>query len=413
MLRGYRFRIYPTQKEAKTLNRQMFLSKELYNLLLKKANSYYRETGKFFTRNRMNLWIRALKQERKEFNEVYSQVLQNVSDRIWKGYQNFFRRIKERNQGKKTKAGFPRVKTFVQSLTYPQFGFELVKKKVQYVRVSNIGLIPVVLDRQPQGTVKTMTIKKSRSGEFHASFLARIKDTKFVSNRKPVVGMDLGLESYATLSNGKKIPNPRAMERGMKRLRMRHREVSRKRRGGRNWRNAVIRLAKLSERITRQRDDYLHKISHNLVNSYSFIAFERLGIKNMLKNHRFARSISDASWSNFIRMLCYKAENAGCRVEGVDPRNTSRTCSRCGAVQDVPLSQRTYACANCGMSMDRDINAAVNILQESTAGHAGIHASGDVAATTPKDVASRIDEPGTIHVGTDAGNHTFRCGRMS
>ncbi len=257
----------------------------------------------------------------------------------------------------------------------------------------------------PEAFMSPEPVSDEVLGTVHtASFLASIEDHEFVSNQKPVIGMDIGLESYATLSNGQKIANPRVMEKEMRRLRKRYREVSRKERGGKNRRNAVIRLAKTSERIARQRMDYLHKISHTLVNSYSFIAFEKLGIKDMLKNRRLSRSISDASWSDFLRMLCYKAENAGCGVEGVDPRNTSRTCSRCAAVQDMPLSQRTYACASCGMLMDRDINAAVNILQRSTAGHAGIHASGDAATTAPKDAASRIDEPGTTRVETDAGN---------
>ncbi len=403
MLRCYRFRVYPTRRERRDLNMQMLLAKELYNLILEKAKCHYKETGKTFTRNMMNIWITDLKKEKPEFNKVYSQVLQNVADRVAKAYLNFFRRVNQKKSGMKIKAGFPRSRKFVQSLTYPQFGFAVIQERKR-IELSTIGRIPTVFDRKIRGSAKTLTIKKARSGEWYASVLVSIEDNEFVSNKKGPIGIDLGLESYATLSNGEKVQNARIMDESLARLRRKHRIVSRRKKGGANRRKAVVKLARVSEHIARQRDDSLHKLSHKLVNSYSLIAYERLNIKDMLKNRHLSRSISDASWANFIRMVCYKAESAGCRTIGVDPRGTSKRCSRCGNEREIPLSERVYNCMKCSLSIDRDINAAINILNRATAGHAGIYASGDTVTTAERSAANSVDEPGTIYRKRPVGN---------
>ncbi|MDE1856281.1 MAG: transposase [Candidatus Micrarchaeota archaeon] len=403
MLRAYKLRMYPTKREKKTLNRQMLLAKELYNLLLEKAKTHYKETNKTLSRNTMNLWITKLKVERNEFTEMYTQVLQNVADRVSKAYSNFFKRVKEKGKGKKIKAGFPRAKTFVQSLTYPQFGFIIIPNKKR-IQVSNIGTVETVFDREIEGKVKTLTIKKSRSLEWYACIIVESEDKPFASNDKEKIGVDLGIESFVTLSNGQKIENKRYEKKSSGKLRRLHRRVSRKLKGGNNRRKAVIKLARLSEHIARQRNDYLNKISHSLVNSYSLIVYEKLNINSMLKNHNIARSINDVSWGNFIKMLCYKAESAGCRAIGVNPRNTSKMCNRCGSIKEMPLSERIFSCSACGIRIDRDINAARNILNEGTAGHAGSNASGEVATTATKIAASSLHELGTIHGNCAIGN---------
>ncbi len=398
MLRACKYRAYPTKKERKALNYQMSLAKELYNLLLSKAKEYYKETGKTLTRYKMNKMITEIKEGNGEFDRVYSQVLQNVADRVSKAYSNFFGRVKARRTGVKIRAGFPREKTFVTSLTYPQFGFTLQERSVG---ISLIGKVPIVVDRKADGDVKTMTIKKEKSGKWHVTFVSDIKDAKVQQNDRPQIGIDLGINNYATLSNGIKIENPRFGEIISKKMGKLHRQISRKKKGSMNRRKSVIKLARLSEHLAMQRNDYLNKLSHNLVNSYSMIAYEELKVADMVYNSYLSRGIYDASWSQFIRMLCYKAESAGCRAIGVDPKNTTKTCSNCNNVQKMSLSDRIYECRSCGISIDRDLNASINILKIATVGHTGSDAFGEVASTTAIAVASGFDELGTI-LGSDA-----------
>ncbi len=390
---SYRFRAYPSQSQKPALNRQMFLSKRLYNLLLEQSQKHFKDTGKTFTKYDMNKWITKLKKKNPEFNELYSQVCQNIADRVSKAYKNFFRRIKERKQGKKVKVGFPRFKSYVSSLTYPQSGFKLERKKVS---ISKIGRVNFVNHREIEGEIKALTIKQTKSQEWHISFSVEKEDTPPFSNNKPEIGMDLGLKEYATLSDGTRITNPRISNKSIDKLKMIQRRLSKKKRGGRNRSSARIKLARISEHIARQREDFLHKTSHNLVNSYSFIAYEELKIANMVRNHNLARQITDASWGNFTQYLCYKAESAGCRVVGVNPRNTTKTCSKCGNIQDIGLSERTYLCQNCGLKIDRDLNASINIL--TTAGLAESNASGDVVRPQLREAV--VVESGTILGGS-------------
>ncbi|MDA8055727.1 MAG: transposase [Thermoplasmatales archaeon] len=392
MKKTYQYRAYPSQSQKLALNHQMYLSKRLYNLLLEQSQKNFKETGKTSTKYDMNRWITEFKKKNPEFNEMYAQVCQNIADRVSKGYKNFFRRIKERKQGKKVRAGFPRFKSYVSSLTYPQSGFKPEKNKVS---VSKIGNINFVKHREMEGRIKTFTIKKIKSQEWYITFSVEKEDTPLHTNGKPIIGMDLGLKEYATLSDRTRIPNPRLSNKSIGKIKMAQRRLSNKKKGGRNRKKAKIRLAKVSEHIARQRDDFIHKTSYRLVNSYSFIAYEELKIANMVKNHNLARQITDASWGNFTRYLCYKAESAGCRVVGVNPKNTTRTCSGCGNIQDIELSERTYLCRNCGLEIDRDLNASINIL--ATAGLAGSNASGD--AVRPQQKANVV-ESGTTFGGS-------------
>ena len=174
--------------------------------------------------------------------------------------------------------------------------------------------------------------------------------------------------------------------------------ISRKKKGGRNRRKAAQRAARAHARVARQRTDFLHKLSFHLARHYGFIAVEALNIRGMVKNHRLAKHISDASWGRFIQMLAYKAVTAGGQLIPVAARDTSQLCSKCGNKTTIGLGQRTFACARCGLSLGRDINAARNILARATAGPAGSHACGDQASTLPlqKGGASQVAEAGTI-----------------
>lgn len=357
----------------------MGLAKEIYNLLLEKSKEHYKETGKTFSQFDMNKHIKELKLQRPEFSDVHSQVLQNISKRVSDGYKAFFRRVKEKKKGKKIKVGFPRPKKSVCSFTYPQTGFTF--KNQRRVYLSGIGSIPIVLHRLPKGEIKTCTIKHYRSRKWYVSFSNEVPAEDFRSNGKGEVGIDVGLKSFATLSNGQKVEPPKFLRKSEDRLKLLQRRVSRKKKGSKSKKKARHRLAKLDEKVSNQRFDFLHKLSIQQVTSYGIIALKDLKVQNMAKNHHLAKSISDASWGTYKQMLHYKALSAGCEVIDVSPKDTTKMCSNCGNKQDMPLSERTYNCPICGHVEDRDLNAAKNILKRATAGRAESYACGDTTST--------------------------------
>ena len=277
--------------------------------------------------------------------------------------------------GTKVKVGFPRYKKFVSSLTYPQGnGFRVEKKKVF---LSKIGNVNFVNHREMEGTAKTCTIKKTKSGEWYLTFSSELEITRPFTNGKEAIGIDLGISNYVTMSNGTVLNNIAISEREKSRMKRLQRAISRREKGSQKRRKAIFRFAKKYEHILRMKENHLHKLSYDLVNSYSFIAHENLNIQGMMKNHHLAKSIGESSWGNLIQLLQYKAESAGCVVVGTNPRNTSKTCSECGNIQDMPLSERTYECSKCCMSKDRDLNAAINMLNRAREGHSRSNASGD------------------------------------
>lgn len=358
----------------------MQLSKELYNLLLDKCKEHYKETGKTFSKFEMDKYITKLKKEQPKFNEIYTQVAQNISKRILDAYKAFFRRVREKRNGKKVKVGFPRFKKCVSSLTYPQLGFKLINNRRIYL--SKIDNIPIVLHRAPKGKIKTCFIKIYPSGKWYVGFSNELPEIEFESNGKEEVGIDVGLTNFITLSNGQKIESPKFLKKSEKKLKVLQRRVSRKKKGSRNRRKARFQYAKLEEKVSNQRFDFLHKLSREQVDSYGMIAIENLNVQDMLKTHHLAKSISDASWSTYKQLLHYKAQSAGCEVVDVNPRDTTKICSNCGNKKDMPLSKRTYKCPVCGYIEDRDINAAKNILKRSRGGLPRIHACGDLSSTS-------------------------------
>ncbi len=192
------------------------------------------------------------------------------------------------------------------------------------------------------------------------------------------VGIDLGLDSFVAMSDGTKIQKPKFMQLKRKKIARWQRIVARRNKGSKRRAKAKMGLQRTYQYSTNQSDDYLHKLSDTLVNSgYTSFAVEDLHIQNMVKNHDPPQSIQNASWNRFMQMLSYKAESAGMKAIKVDARNTSKECSNCGNIQDMPLSKRTYICNRCGMQKDRDINAAINILKRATLGQRGSHAQGE------------------------------------
>ena len=409
-LRSYKFRIYPTKKQTRRLNNHLNLCCELYNTLLQECRHAYRtEKKSLINRHELNKLIKEIKHNRPKFNTVYSQVLQDTRDRVINAYSHFFRRVKEKKSGKRIKVGFPRFKKFYKSITYPQNNGSFKFKNDRRLHVSKIGSILIVKHREIQGKRKRLTIKRNPAGQWFAIFSCEVETQKqeheFPNNK---VGIDVGLEKFATLSDGTKIENPRFFINSEKKLKKYQRRLSRKKKGSKNRIKARIKVAKVYNHILNQREDFLHKQSKWLVANYGFIAVEKLQINYMIKNHHLARSIADASWNNFIKMLCYKAESAGADFYKVNSRGTSQICSKCGKEVKKSLAVRIHKCPYCGLIIDRDLNSAINILKRATAGRVGSHACGDLTSTLPPEgKASRVVEAGTIRHEIGAGSTRF------
>ena len=395
-VRTFKFRIYPSRKQVIRLNHQLSLCREMYNILLERCRGEYRRDGTCLSRrNTLCRIVKEIKDEEPRFKTVFSQSLQNVADRLSKAYQHFFRRVKERVAGKRVKVGFPRFKRWVTSITYPQFGFQF--KSENRLHVSKIGNIPIVLHRVPRGRIKTLTIKQNPAGQWFACFVCKVGEVAGTQDDGEI-GIDMGIENFATLSDGTVIGNPRHLLKSEKRLKRLQRRASRKKKGSRNRRKAVHRLARLHVHVANQRHDFLHRTSRAIVDRYGLIAVEKLNGSNMLKNHCLAKHIHDASWDTFIGMLRYKAVAAGAELVEVDPRNTSQMCSQCGNIVPKELSVRVHRCTHCGFETHRDVNAALNILLRARAGRARSHACGDPTSTPATLVvgASGVYEAGTI-----------------
>ncbi len=380
-LRMYKYRLYPSRKQKERIINSFKVCKAAYNELLALNKDSYQFGDVTLGKFDYNKYLTG------KYREVHSQVLQNVSDRTHKAFQNFFRRVKDKSCKKK---GFPRFKSRINSMTYPQSGFKFVTERRLYA--SKIGNIPIVLHRIPKGKIKTLTIKVNRAGQWFAIFSCEIEALPIKHSSTKKIGLDVGLESFATLSNGSVIENPRFLIKSEKKLKRLQRRLSKKKKGSINRRKARYRLARQYLKVINQRTDFLHKLSHKLTKSYSFIAVEDLNIKNMIKNHWLAKSITDASWNSFVQMLSYKAITCGGQLVKINPKNTSKTCSECGTVTEMPLSKREFLCPSCGFVCHRDLNASINIL---TVGmdYAKPNACRDAVRPSLK---ARVVESGTI-----------------
>ncbi len=373
-MRAYRFRLYPSKQQEKELSHHLRIEKNLWNLLLEKTKKRYDEENKFYSKTEL--------QEMVKGTELYSQSAQAIAHHLHRSIQ-----AKIRAKNRNLKWGFPRFKSIerMKSIYYPQFGFSLNKK----LKVSPFGEIPIVRHQEIKGKVRTLTLKREFSGKWFAIFTSEEEPQIPKINIGPAVGLDLGLNRLATLSNGKFVKNPHQLRKFEGKLVQVQRSLSRKTKGSRNRKKAKRRVALVHEKIANVRKDYLHKQANRLLSNYSKIAMEDLRIKEMAEEGH-GKGIHDASWGTFTNILCYKAESAGSEIVFVDPKNTTKECSRCHSIVGKSLWERIHQCSSCGLVLDRDVNAAINILARATAGMAGCKACGDGAMASSLKQEARI-----------------------
>ncbi|HLI09707.1 MAG TPA: transposase [Ktedonobacteraceae bacterium] len=353
--KNFQYRLYPTKKQEALLNQTLAECRWLYNHLLEKRKTAYEQEGKSLTCYEQINTFPILKAERPSLKSVHSQVLQNVAVRIDLAFKAFFRRCKAGE-----KPGYPRFKGYgrYDSFCYPQSGFSLTHD--ERVTLSKIGSVKMVYHRPIRGKVKTCTIHKSSTGKWYVTFSVECEPER-LEPLDTQVGIDVGLNSFASLSTGEEIANPRFFRKEEKALAQVQRKHSKLAKGTPERRKHRKVVARVHERIKFRRENFTHQESRQIVDRFGVICVEDLTVNRMVHNHCLAKSIVDASWSAFFAQLFAKAEEAGRTAIKVNPAYTSQTCSVCGHRQKMPLSERIFKCPCCHAQLARDLNAAYNI----------------------------------------------------
>jgi putative transposase len=356
MIKTYKYRLYPNKEQQQKIDITIDLCRNLYNAALEHRIYLYKHAGISVTYIVQQNELPELKQVMPEYKTVQSQVLQNVLRRLDKAYQNFFRRVR---QGEKP--GFPRFQSYKRysSFTYPQSGFALSGNHLQ---LSKIGNVKVKLHRPIEGIIKTCTIVR-KNGRYYVCFSCEV-EPRTIPLTYQDTGIDMGVKEFCITSDGELLANPKNYRKTEAKLKKQQKSLSRKTKGSNRRKKAVSNLAGTHEHIANQRKDNAYKVANYLLSKYDIIVREDLQIENMVKNHHLAKSISDAGWGIFFNILDAKAKQApGKRVIAVDPKYTSQICSGCGQMVKKDLSVRIHSCPSCGLELDRDVNAAINILQ--------------------------------------------------
>jgi putative transposase len=358
-----KYRLYPNKEQRRLLEQQLEECRWLYNRLLKDRKTAWEQRQESIRLYDQHALLPALKAERPTLVRVQSQVLQNVAVRIDLAFKAFFRRLKAGET-----PGYPRFRgegRYV-SFTFPQVpvGCHL-DAEARRVRIMNVGQVKVVLHRPLEGTPKTATIQRSSTGKWYVCFACECAEPAPLPATGQILGIDVGLSVFAMPSTCVEdaIENPRFFRRDERALRGARRRLSRAEKGTphRAVRRRVV--ARIYERVAWRRSDFAHQHSRRIVNQFDLIAVEDLSVNRMLHNHCLAKSIADAAWTQFAAFLAHKAAWAGRRHVAVNPAYTSQDCSRCGHRQQLALADRVYQCPCCGLVLDRDLNAARNILR--------------------------------------------------
>lgn len=359
--KAVKVRLYPTPEQQVLLSQHFGCSRWWWNYALNKSIETYKKTGKSLGQSALNAFLPKLKkaEETVWLSECYSQVLQATTLNLTTAYKNFFA----------GRARFPRYKSKhgKQSIQYPQ-NVKVFDGAVQFP--GKVGKVKAKLHREIEGTIKTVTVSLDPSGKYFASILTEIEgENPDVRAEGRVIGVDLGLTHFAITSDGSKVSkysNPKHLAKHEKNLKRKQQKLAKKQKGSNSRNKAKKTVAKVYERVTKSRQDFLHKLSRKLVNENQVVVVENLNVKGMVRNHNLAKAISDAGWGTFTNFLAYKLEKKGGKLVEIDRWfPSSKLCSNCYyQIDELPLDVREWTCPNCGTRHDRDGNAATNIRAE-------------------------------------------------
>ncbi len=356
--KSFKYKLKPTPEQERALAFVVRRCRELYNAALQERRDAWHKCGVSVTAAGQSAQLPAVKAVRPEYHDIHSQVLQDVLTRLDRAFQAFLRRIKNGET-----PGYPRFQgaSRYHSITYKQFGNGATLDD-GFLVLSKIGRMALRWSRPLEGTPKTVTVSREADG-YYVCFSCAEVPTQLLPTTGRETGIDVGLKVFLVTAQGVAFENPRHFRKAERRLKTAQRRVSRRKKGSHRRRKAVTLLAKAHQDVQRQRRDFHHKTALALVTHNDTIYLEDLRVANLVRNHRLAKSISDASWAQFRAILEAKAAYAGRRVVAVPPAYTSQDCSGCGEHVQKSLSVRTHICPNpdCGLVLDRDENAARNI----------------------------------------------------
>ena len=369
-LKAYKFRIYPTEEQEIFFAKSFGCVRKVYNLMLDDRMKAYEETKKDSSKKMTFPTPAKYKEEFPFLKEVDSLALANAQLNLDKAYKNFFR---------DKSVGFPRFKSKknpVQSYTTNNQKGTVALIDNKFIKVPKLkSLVKIKLHRQPKGMIKSVTISHHSSGKYYISLLCK-EEVSELPKTNSTIGIDLGITDFAIFSNGQKMDNNKFTSKMAKKLKREQRKLSRrgllaKKKGfnlfeAKNYQKQKRKVARLHEKVRNQRNDFLNKLSTDIIKNHDIICMEDLNTKGMLRNHKLAKNISDVSWSSFVAKLQYKAEWYGREIVKIDKWfPSSQICSECGHKDGKkPLKIREWTCPICHAHHDRDINASINILTE-------------------------------------------------
>ena len=359
--KAVKVRLYPTLEQEVVLAQHFGCARWWWNFALNKSIETYRHTGKGLGRSALNALLSKLKKDEETawLADCYSQVLQAVTLNLTTAYKNFF----------EGRARFPRFKSKPgrQSIQYPQY-VQVIGDALKLP--GKVGIVKAKIHRTIEGAIKTVTISKELSGKYYASILTEVEgENPIPSTEGKVIGIDLGLKHFAITSDGSKVSkydNPRHLAKHEKNLKRKQKKLARKQKGSNSRHKYRKVVARVYERVSNSRQDFLHKLSKKLVNENQVVVVENLHVKGMVRNHNLAKAISDVGWGMFTNFLAYKLEKKGGKLVEIDRWfPSSKLCSNCYyQVEEMPLDVREWTCPHCRIHHDRDGNAATNIREE-------------------------------------------------